>query len=519
MSRNFDAIVIGSELGGLTAGALCAKSGLSVLVLERNDTFGGAATVYRHNGLAIETSLHEIDGLDEGDPKLPLTRALGLEQGLQFVDVGDLYEVRGGPLEMPFVLPHGAEAALKAAIARFPHQKAGLEEYFRRLLALRGAVSLAAQHREDRNWWLLHAPEALRALWPLLREGSATLSNVLSELFGDDEAVKLALAANLVYYHDDPDRLLFLRFAIPQASYVIGGGHYVRGGSQALTDRLVALIKDADGELETGREANGLIIADGRVTGVRHVDRTGKDVQTDLAPIVLGNAAPQVLAAMLPVENRDTFLAPYDKYRSSISLWTVSLGLNRPARELGVRHYSTFILPSWLKSLAQMRDSASIMGQEPGQRLPPYVFVDHSQIDSELNQQGAHFVSYCGADRLENWSTLSSDERHARKVKWIDALIADVDRHFPGLAGAVVHREMATADTMQRYLNTPGGAVYGFAPDRTLGKTIRQGPRTPIGGLWLASAYTSGGGYTGVMIGGAQAATEAMREARRARHS
>ena len=78
---------------------------------------------------------------------------------------------------------------------------------------------------------------------------------------------------------------------------------------------------------------------------------------------------------------------------------------------------------------------------------------------------------------------------------------------------------MATADTMQRYLNTPGGAVYGFAPDRTLGKTIRQGPRTPIGGLWLASAYTSGGGYTGVMIGGAQAATEAMREARRARHS
>jgi phytoene dehydrogenase-like protein len=342
---------------------------------------------------------------------------------------------------------------------------------------------------------------------------------VLSELFGDDEAIKLALAANLVYYHDDPDRLLFLRFAIPQGSYVVGGGHYVRGGSQALTDRLVGLINDADGELETGREASGLIITDGRVTGVRHVDRAGKDPQTDLAPIVLGNAAPQVLAAMLPEKYQQTFLAPYAKSRLSISLWTVSLGLNRPARELGVRHYSTFILPSWLKSLAQMRDSASIMGQEPGRRLPPYVFVDHSQIDSGLNQQGLHFVSYCGADRLENWSTLGSDESHARKAKWIDALIADVDGHFPGLAGAVVHREMATADTMQRYLNTPGGAVYGFAPGGTLGQTIRRGPRTPIGGLWLASAYTSGGGYTGVMIGGAQAATEAMREARRASHS
>lgn len=72
MSRNYDCIVIGSGLGGLTAGALCARAGLKVLVLERNDNFGGAATVYRHNGLAIEASLHEIDGLDEDDPKLPL---------------------------------------------------------------------------------------------------------------------------------------------------------------------------------------------------------------------------------------------------------------------------------------------------------------------------------------------------------------------------------------------------------------------------------------------------------------
>lgn len=513
MTRSFDAIAIGSGLGGLTAAALCARSGLRVLVLERNDTFGGAATVYRHNGLAIESSLHEIDGFDADDPKLPLIRVLGLEHDLQFIDVGDLYEVRGGPLATPFVMPHGADAALAAAVARFPQQKTGLEEYFRRLRALRGAVSFAAHHREDRNWWLLHAPEAVRALWPLLREGSATLGDVLAELFGDDEAVKLALAANIAYYHDDPDRLLFLRFAIPQASYLIGGGHYVRGGSQSLTDRLVTLIKDAKGELETGREANGLIIEGGRVAGVRHVNRAGTDLQTDFAPIVLGNAAPQVLAAMLPQGNQDAFLAPYTNRRSSISLWTVSLGLNRPAKELGIRHYSTFILPSWLMSLAQMRDSASVLGEEPGQRLPPYVFVDHTQIDSGLNPQGPYFVSYCGADRLENWSALSNDERSARKTKWIDSLIADVDRHFPGLAGAVVHREMATAETMQRYLNTPGGAVYGFAPDGTLGQTIRQGPRTPIGGLWLASAYTSGGGYTGVMIGGAQAATEAMREA------
>jgi all-trans-retinol 13,14-reductase len=516
MPRNFDAIVIGSGLGGLTAGALCARAGLRILVLERNEMFGGAATVHRHNGLAIETSLHEMDGFDDDDPKLPLFRSLGLDRDLQFVDVGNLYEVRGGPLGEPFALPHGVDAALAAAIVRFPKHAAGLREYFRRLLALRGAVSFAAQHQDDGSWWLRHAPEAIRKLWPLLKDGRATLFEVLHELFGDDEAVKLALAANLFYYHDDPDRMLFLRFAIPQASYVIGGGHYVRGGSQALTDRLVGLIKENGGTLEAGRVADALAVEDGRVTGVHHRTPDGRDAQTDLAPIVFGNAAPSLLASMLPEDAHDSFLAPYDKRRASISLWTVSLGLSRPAAEMGVTHYSTFVLPPWLTSFQHMRLAAQVMGEEPGGRLPPYVFVDHSHIDSGLNQNGLHFASYCGVDRLENWSACSSEAKKMRKERWMDSLVADIDRQFPGIASVVVHREMATAETMHRYLNTPGGAVYGFAPEGTLGQTIMQGPRTTIGGLWLASAYTSGGGFTGAMFGGAQAATAAMREARHA---
>ena len=103
----YDAIVIGSGLGGLTAGAVSAKAGKRVLVLERNERFGGAATVYQHNGLSIEASLHEIDGFDREDPKMPLIRLLGLDQALEFIDVGALYEVRGALVGEPFILPPG----------------------------------------------------------------------------------------------------------------------------------------------------------------------------------------------------------------------------------------------------------------------------------------------------------------------------------------------------------------------------------------------------------------------------
>ncbi|HEX7969848.1 MAG TPA: NAD(P)-binding protein, partial [Stellaceae bacterium] len=237
MTGRYDAIVIGSGLGGLTAGALYARAGHKVLVLERNEHFGGAATVYRHGALAIEVSLHEIDGLDAGDAKLPILRALGLDRDIAFVDVGDLFEVRSPLLGDPFVLPHGLDAARAATKARFPDQARGIDGYFDRIQAIHDAVGMMSEHLDDRGWWLWHAPTLPWRLWPLIRDRHATVSEVLQRLFGDDERVKLALAPNLGYYTDDADIMPFVAYAIPQASYLIGGGHYIRGGSQVLSDR------------------------------------------------------------------------------------------------------------------------------------------------------------------------------------------------------------------------------------------------------------------------------------------
>src|ERR1700726_1958342 len=130
MPRQFDTIVIGSGLGGLTAGALYARAGHRVLVIERNQNFGGAATVYRHGALAIEASLHEIDGLDASDTKGPILRALGLDRDIPFVDVGALHEVRSPLFQTPVVMPHGLDAALAATKSRFPQQATGVGQYF-----------------------------------------------------------------------------------------------------------------------------------------------------------------------------------------------------------------------------------------------------------------------------------------------------------------------------------------------------------------------------------------------------
>jgi all-trans-retinol 13,14-reductase len=516
MSRQFDAIVIGSGLGGLTAGALYARAGNRVLVLERNHNFGGAATVYRHGALAIEASLHEIDGLDAEDPKTPILRSLGLDRDIPFVDVGDLHEVRGPLLGEPFVLPHGLDAALAATKQRFPHQAKGLDGYFARIRAVRHAVATLSEHRDDRSWWLWNAPALPKRLWPLIRDRHATLGEVLQRLFGNDEAVKFALAPNISYYTDDPDTMPFIAFAIPQASYLLGGGHYVRGGSQVLSDRLVAIVREGGGEVEAAREVRSILLESDRASGVRHHARDAEDPQEDLAPVIFGNAAPTVLAAMLPERARPRFNAPYRDQRPSISLWTIALGLSRPSHDFGVRHYSTAILPDWLNALADLRDARMFLGQDPGPRMVPYSFVAYDQIDSGLNQNGPYLVSIVGVDRLENWADSDADVRRLRKKSWMDRIIADLDGQFPGIGSAVVQYEMSTAETFHHYLNTPDGAIYGFAP-QTRGFMPR--PETAVDGLYLASAFTGGGGFTGAILGGDWAARAAMKADARHRGS
>lgn len=508
MERRYDAIVIGSGIGGLTGGAVLAQAGQRVLVIERNDNIGGAATVYRHGALNIEASLHQIDGLDDIDPKLPLIRSLGLDRAPRFVPSPEVYEVRGGPVGAPFVLPHGQTEALAASIARFPQHADALRRYFDGLAALRGAANFAAAHMDDGGWWLRHVPEAVERLWPVIRTGRATLTRVLHHLFGDDEAVKCALAADLPYYHDDPDEMPFLLYAVPQASYIAGGGHYVHGGSRALAEHLAELIRQAGGSIETGHTADLLLMDGDQAGGVRHVDRHGT-AHVSFAPAILGNAAPDVLAGMLPEAPRAAFRHAYADRPTSISLWTVSVGLSAPARTFGVRHYSTFLLPDWMTALADYRHAASVMANPPGSRLPPFVLADYGQIDSGLGNGPPYLCTLVGVDRLDNWTGLSADEARARRAAWMDLLIARVDQAFPGFAAGVTQREMATAETMRLFLNTPGGAVYGFAP-----LALRGSARTPVPRLYLASAWAMGGGYTGAMLGGAAAARAALHDTR-----
>ncbi|TVQ85298.1 MAG: FAD-dependent oxidoreductase, partial [Bacteroidetes bacterium] len=88
---NYDIIIIGAGLGGLTAGAKLAKQGKKVLLIEQHDRPGGCATTFTRKDFTFEVGLHEMDGPGSRDLKVKIFRDLGLTDRVTLLDVPEFY--------------------------------------------------------------------------------------------------------------------------------------------------------------------------------------------------------------------------------------------------------------------------------------------------------------------------------------------------------------------------------------------------------------------------------------------
>jgi len=146
----FDAIVIGSGLGGLTAAALLAKAGRKVCVLERNHTIGGAASAFKSGALRIEPSLHQTaDPHDPNDPKHAILKELGVLDEIEWTRVSPFHSVRGEQVGGLFDLPVGFDAARAALEMRFPESRDGVARLFASVQLMQAGVTHLEQAQSE----------------------------------------------------------------------------------------------------------------------------------------------------------------------------------------------------------------------------------------------------------------------------------------------------------------------------------------------------------------------------------
>jgi hypothetical protein len=65
VQEEFDTVVIGSEIGGLTAACLLAQQGQNVCVLEQHYVAGGAMHTFKSKGYRFATGIHYVGEMGE----------------------------------------------------------------------------------------------------------------------------------------------------------------------------------------------------------------------------------------------------------------------------------------------------------------------------------------------------------------------------------------------------------------------------------------------------------------------
>ncbi|MBN2825865.1 MAG: NAD(P)/FAD-dependent oxidoreductase [Campylobacterales bacterium] len=467
--------IIGAGLGGLTAGALLAKEGYKVTILEQHNIVGGCATTFkRKGGFICEVGLHEMDGVYSNPTLKTIFEMLDVYNHIEFIQLKEFFKITTKKGE--FIMPHGIQEAKKALKSYFAGEDDAIDRYF----ALIERIYYEISQFENLKWY--QYPILPFLIRHLLKYKNKSVTEVMNELT-DNKELRLILNSNLQYYNDLPETLSFLLHAVAQYSYYLGGGYFIKGGSGELSDYFAKVITDNGGEVITKA-----LVTKARGNSVEYMHKKEhKRIESDL---IVSNLSPQ-----------DTYTLFGENYHETKeianSLLTVYIGFNKNLKEVyGEGVYSHFIADD-MDSLCEF---STMMQRDITQHI--FAFTNYAQIDSALAPSGKSFGVVCMGDYLENWADMDKESYHAKKQQLQDAVIAKLEKYYPKISQYVEYIETGTAKTMLHYTKTPHGTAYGYKPTPKQFLRMPQVKSNKIKNLYFVGQWVIAGGFSPAISSG-----------------
>jgi UDP-galactopyranose mutase len=102
--KKYDAIVIGTGIGGSALSALLAHYGLKVLIVEKNDRIGGSCSYYKKDGFHVDIGTHTFSRGNKG-PLGAVQRKIGKPETIKFLQTRNLALARDTGLGLDLVMP------------------------------------------------------------------------------------------------------------------------------------------------------------------------------------------------------------------------------------------------------------------------------------------------------------------------------------------------------------------------------------------------------------------------------
>ena len=463
-----------------------------MLLIEQHSVPGGYATTFKRQGFLVEGGLHELDGLDDEDPKKAIFEELEVFDRLEFVKLPEFYRVITSKTDL--VVPDNIEEAIKVFVNAFPDEEKGIRKFFRTIHAISSEIGRLPENRLKAALLFPFFP----LLFPnLVTRNKQTIGGFVDGITGNEE-LKLALLTNFPYYHDDPYSLSLLYFSVAQSSFFRGGGHFIKGGSQRLSDHLAGIITANGGRVMLSTMVTRILTENGRAAGVAFRQNHETEERFEKAGTIVANAAIPLVESMLPEPERMLLRSKTAGLKNSCSILSVYIGFRRDISVLGNRAYSTFITGDGVTSL-----KAAASGTRADFDKRGFVFVDYSLIDSGLGARGKSLGVICTVDYIDEWEGLDEEAYRRKKDSVAQSFIRRLEKLIPGIGEEIEYVEVGTAKTLRRFTLNPGGVIYGYAQTPEQSGMLRLPNRSKVPNLYFASAWSNpGGGFTGAILSG-----------------
>ena len=495
---SYDAIVIGSGIGGLTTAASLSSMGWKVLVLEQHYTAGGFTHAYSREGYEWDVGVHYI-----GDVGYPTVTKKMFDfvsnNNLTWAPMDDTYD-RIFLGDEAFDLVKGKAAFVENLTARFPEERQAIEQY---LLMIK-KVNKAMRWFSVSKLLSPFMQKLLSPLFKLLTPGyfNKNTYQVLKSITNNEKLIAV-LTGQWGDSGVPPKQGSFIIHSLIARHY-LNGGYYPIGGASKMAETIIPQIQKTGGDVFTYAEVKQILIDDGRAIGVLMADDN-----VIKAPMVISSAgAFNTYNKLIPQETARQY--GYDKKLKTItpSCTNVGLfiGLKKTAEELKLPKTNFWIY------LDQEHDkNIETFFKNPKTPLPVIYISFPSAKDPSFESRypgraTIEIVAPANYDLFAQWKGTTWGKRgedyEALSDEFAQRMLQALYKKLPHLNGEIDYYEVSTPLSTEFFCFYDQGEIYGLQHDP---KRFKQGwlqPQTKIKGLWLTGQDILSCGVAGAMIAG-----------------
>jgi phytoene dehydrogenase-like protein len=488
----YDYIIIGAGMGGLSAANFLAKYNKKVLVLEKHNIPGGMVTSFPRKGVHFDLGIHGLYELKEGQTipqfmefwNAPQVETVPLSGDLKcFID-GKEYFIEHGKLRESFQ-------------KEFSENKAEVNHIFNVMETINTEMFSGTEAPEppyDMNLFQLikFGMNSKKRMPTFMKYGNKDVSKML-DIFTSCDDLKTAI------YSKGPYPMVFMAFAYQWGVY--GKNYYPINGMQAIPDAAVKGLEVNGGELKLNTEVTEILVKDNIAYGVRTKDGT------EYRGKVISNASPHFTYEWISDEERTK-----EKMKKAIAKRKVFEPIAALFISLDENKYDLGNLEGI--SILSKKDYKMKTSEYTPETAPIVINIYPRRPGDELRALVASVpISY---EYSNNWETEAGGirgEKYKKLKKEVEKILLDrIGQHMGSeFMGAISFHELSTPLTYERYTYSKNGSFMGWAIEQSqYGRYMKQ--RTDIEDLYLVGQWVFPGfGVAGVMASGYYLAKEILK--------